>query len=191
MRPGLGSVKKGVQNMMKCSRAAFENCPFRHKCGEEAEFAEGSECELFNREMAQKWAECPESWEEKRLRLEEKLKKAEARIDAAYWAAWAGDFQEPGTPENERLHAALQGVMLALKGQEHTRPERAEAVRTAEKELARAERSLDGAKKRGGPACDIENLEKKVAYKRLVAQLIGGKWNGCNHAGHSESRNIL
>ena len=48
MRPGLESVKKGVQNMMKCSRAAFENCPFRHKCGEEAEFAEGSECELFN-----------------------------------------------------------------------------------------------------------------------------------------------
>lgn len=172
MRLGLGSVKKGVQNMMKCSRAAFENCPFRHKCGEEAEFAEGSECELFNREMAQKWAECPESWEEKRLRLEEKLKKAEARIDAAYWVAWARDFQEPGTPENERLHAALQDVMLALKGKMQARPEREQAVKTAEKELARAERSLDGAKKRGAPACDIENLEKKVEYKRLVLELI-------------------
>lgn len=174
MRPGLESVKKGVQNMMKCSRAAFENCPFRHKCGEEAEFAEGSECELFNREMAQKWAECPESWEEKRLRLEEKLKKAEARIDAAYWAAWAGDFQATGEPGNEQLHYVLQDVMLALKGQEHTRPERAEAERIAEKELARAERSLAGAKKRGAPVGDIENLEKKVAYKRMVAVLVGG-----------------
>lgn len=172
MRLDLGSVKKGVQNMMKCSRAAFENCPFRHKCGEEAEFADGSECELFNREMAQKWAECPESWEEKRLRLEEKLKEAEARIDAAYWAAWAGDFQATGEPENEQLHKVLQDVMLALKGQIQAQPEREQAVKTAEKELARAERSLDGAKKRGGPECDIENLEKKVAYKRLVLELI-------------------
>lgn len=172
MRLGLGSVKKGVQNMMKCSRAASENCPFRHKCGEEAEFAEGSECELFNREMAQKWAECPESWEEKRLRLEEKLKKAEARIDAAYWAAWAGDFQATGEPENEQLHHVLQDVMLALKGQIQAQPEREQAVKTAEKELSRAARSLAGAKKRGAPACDIENLEKKVAYKRLVLELI-------------------
>ena len=96
---------------------------------------------------------------------EEELKEASARINQAYWVAWARDFQEPGTPGNERLHAALQDVMLALKGQIHTRPERAE-------ELARAERSLDGAKKRGAPACDIENLEKKVAYKRLVLELI-------------------
>lgn len=52
------------------------------------------------------------------------------------------------------------------------RPEREQAVKTAEKELGRAERSLAGAKKRGAPACDIENLEKKVAYKRLVLELI-------------------
>lgn len=102
----------------------------------------------------------------------DQLDEVKRRINQAYWVAWARDFQEPGTPENERLHTALQDVMLALKGQEHTRPERAEAVRIAEKELARAERSLDGAKKRGGPACDIENLEKKVAYKRLVLELI-------------------
>ena len=50
------------------------------------------------------------------------------------------------------------------------RPEREQAVKTAEKELARAERSLDGAKKRGAPDCDVENLEKKVAYKRLVLE---------------------
>ena len=80
----------------------------------------------------------------------------------------------PPQEENERLHTALQDVMLALKGQEHTRPERAEAVRIAEKELARAEKSLAGAKKRGAPDKDVENLEKKVAYKRLVAVLVKG-----------------
>lgn len=100
------------------------------------------------------------------------LEKAKACINEAYWVAWARDFQEPGTPGNERMHAALQNVMLALKGQIHTRPERAEAVEIAMKELARAERSLEGAKKRGAPAKDIENLEKKVAYKRLVSALI-------------------
>ena len=63
-------------------------------------------------------------------------------------------------------------LMLALKGQEHTRPERAEAVRIAEKELARAERSLAGAKKRGAPDRDVENLEKKVRYKALVLELV-------------------
>lgn len=102
------------------------------------------------------------------------LEDAKKRINEAYWVAWARDFQEPGTLENERLHAALQNVMLALKGQIHTRPERAEAVKIAEKELARVERSLEGAKKRGAPAKDIENLEKKVTYKRLVAVLVGG-----------------
>lgn len=45
-------------------------------------------------------------------------------------------------------------------------------MKTAEKELSRAARSLAGAKKRGAQACDIENLEKKVAYKRLVLELI-------------------
>lgn len=103
---------------------------------------------------------------------EEELKEASARINQAYWVAWARDFQEPGTTGNERLHAALQDVMLALKRQIHTRPERAEAVKIAEKELARAEKSLAGAKKRGAPAGDVENLEKKVAYKRLVSALI-------------------
>lgn len=100
------------------------------------------------------------------------LKDVKERLDAAYWAAWAGDFQATGEPENERLHKVLQDVMLALKGQMQARPEREQAVKTAEKELGRAERSLAGAKKRGAPACDIENLEKKVAYKRLVLELI-------------------
>ena len=100
------------------------------------------------------------------------LEKAKACINEAYWVAWARDFQEPGTPGNERMHAALQNVMLALKGQIHTRPERAEAVEIAMKELARAEKSLAGAKKRGAPAGDVENLEKKVAYKRLAMELI-------------------
>ena len=102
----------------------------------------------------------------------DQLDEVKRRINQAYWVAWARDFQEPGTPENERLHTALQDVMLALKGQEHTRPERAEAVRIAEKELARAERSLAGAKKRGAPAQDVENLEKKVQYKILVLEMI-------------------
>ncbi len=103
------------------------------------------------------------------------LEDAKKRINEAYWAAWARDFQEPGTPENERLHAALQDVMLALKGQTHTRPERAEAVKIAEKELTRAEKNLESAKKRGAPDRDIENLEKKVEYRRLVLQLMGGE----------------
>lgn len=102
----------------------------------------------------------------------DQLDEMKRRINQAYWVAWARDFQEPGTPENERLHDTLQEVMLALKGQEHTRPERAEAVRIAEKELARAARSLAGAKKRGAPPGDIENLEKKVAYKQLAVQLM-------------------
>lgn len=50
------------------------------------------------------------------------LEDAKKRINEAYWVAWARDFQEPGTLENERLHAALQDVMLALKGQIHTCP---------------------------------------------------------------------
>lgn len=100
------------------------------------------------------------------------LENVKKRINEAYWVAWARDFQEPGTPGNERLHAALKDVMLALKGQIHTRPERAEVVKIAKKELTRAERSLAGAKKRGAPAKDIENLEKEVAYKRLVLELI-------------------
>lgn len=102
----------------------------------------------------------------------DQLDEVKRRINQAYWVAWARDFQEPGTPENERLHAALQDVMLALKGQEHTRPERAEAVRIAEKELARAEKSLAGAMKRGAPPRDIESLEKKVRHKALVLEMI-------------------
>ena len=102
----------------------------------------------------------------------DQLDEVKRRINQAYWAAWAGDFQATGEPENEQLHHVLQDVMLALKGKIQARPEREQAVKTAEKELGRAERSLDGAKKRGGPACDIENLEKKVAYKRLVLELI-------------------
>lgn len=193
-----------------------------HKCGEEAEFAEGSECKLFNREMGKSELQYPNMRADVELcrkqlyalcrgergptavmsvppqetdfdmqfsaafdelesaracvsQLDEslgQLDEVKRRINQAYWVAWARDFQEPGAPENERLHAALQDVMLALKGQEYTRPEREQAVKTAEKELARAERSLDGAKKRGAPAKDIENLEKKVTYKRLVLELI-------------------
>ena len=71
--------------------------------------------------------------------------------------------------ETRESVAHVQG---ATKGKMQARPEREQAVKTAEKELGRAERSLAGAKKRGAPACDIENLEKKVAYKRLVLELI-------------------
>lgn len=102
----------------------------------------------------------------------DQLDEAKQRINQAYWVAWARDFREPGTLENERLHDTLQEVMLALKGQTYTRPERAEAVRIAEKELARAERSLAGAKKRGAPAQDVENLALKVQYKTLVLEMI-------------------
>lgn len=102
----------------------------------------------------------------------DQLDEAKQRINQAYWVAWARDFREPGTPENERLHDTLQEVMLALKGQTYTRPERAEATRIAEKELTRAERSLAGAKKRGAPPRDIESLEKKVRYKAMVLELV-------------------
>lgn len=107
-------------------------------------------------------------------RCEKELKEANACINEAYWVAWARDFREPGTPENELLHDVLQEIMLALKGLRNARPERAEAVKIAEKELARAEKNLTGAKKRGAPDKDIKNLEKKVTYKRLVAVLVRG-----------------
>lgn len=102
----------------------------------------------------------------------DQMDEVKRRINQAYWVAWARDFQATGEPENEQLHHVLQDVMLALKGQIHTRPERAEAEKIAEKELTRAERSLAGAKKRGAPTCDIENLEKKVRYKALVLELV-------------------
>lgn len=39
--------------MLKCSKEAFAACPTRHLCGrrEEATFAEGSECDMFNRQI--------------------------------------------------------------------------------------------------------------------------------------------
>ena len=39
--------------MLKCSKEAFAACPDRHLCGcpEEAVFAEGSECDEFNRQI--------------------------------------------------------------------------------------------------------------------------------------------
>lgn len=40
--------------MLRCSKEAFAKCPTRALCGvpEEASFAEGSECDLFNRRVA-------------------------------------------------------------------------------------------------------------------------------------------
>lgn len=42
--------------MLKCSKEAFAACPDRHLCGcpEEAVFAEGSECDMFNRQIGSK-----------------------------------------------------------------------------------------------------------------------------------------
>ena len=39
--------------MLKCSKEAFAACPTRHLCGcpEEATFTEGSECDMFNRQI--------------------------------------------------------------------------------------------------------------------------------------------
>ena len=41
--------------MLKCSKEAFAACPDRKGCGcpEAAVFAEGSECDMFNRHIAQ------------------------------------------------------------------------------------------------------------------------------------------
>ena len=41
--------------MLKCSKEAFAACPDRKGCGcpEEAVFTEGSECDMFNRHIAQ------------------------------------------------------------------------------------------------------------------------------------------
>lgn len=42
--------------MLKCSKEAFAACPDRKGCGiiEEAVFAEGSECDKFNRQIGSK-----------------------------------------------------------------------------------------------------------------------------------------
>lgn len=42
--------------MMRCSPEAFAQCPTRALCGspQEATFAEGSECDRFNQEVAEK-----------------------------------------------------------------------------------------------------------------------------------------
>lgn len=42
--------------MLRCSPEAFAKCPTRHICGNirEATFMEGSECDLFNRSVADK-----------------------------------------------------------------------------------------------------------------------------------------
>lgn len=42
--------------MLKCSKEAFAACPDRHLCGcpNEATFTEGSECDQFNRQIAQR-----------------------------------------------------------------------------------------------------------------------------------------
>lgn len=85
--------------MMRCSRAAFENCPFRHKCGEEAEFAEGSECELFNREIALngQTSDRPEREQEKKIaEAEKRAEYAEAGWERALESRdeWKGRCQE-------------------------------------------------------------------------------------------------
>lgn len=42
--------------MLRCSPEAFAKCPTRHICGniQDATFTEGSECDLFNRSVADK-----------------------------------------------------------------------------------------------------------------------------------------
>lgn len=42
--------------MLKCSKEAFAACPDRKGCGclEEATFTEGSECDMFNRQIRSK-----------------------------------------------------------------------------------------------------------------------------------------
>ena len=42
--------------MLRCSAEAFARCPTRHLCGqrEDATYAEGSECDLFNRQVEER-----------------------------------------------------------------------------------------------------------------------------------------
>lgn len=42
--------------MLRCSAEAFARCPTRHLCGrrEDATYAEGSECDLFNRQLGER-----------------------------------------------------------------------------------------------------------------------------------------
>lgn len=42
--------------MLRCSAEAFARCPTRHLCGrrEDATYAEGSECDLFNRQVGER-----------------------------------------------------------------------------------------------------------------------------------------
>lgn len=42
--------------MLRCSAEAFARCPARHLCGrrEDATYAEGSECDLFNRQVEER-----------------------------------------------------------------------------------------------------------------------------------------
>lgn len=42
--------------MLRCSAEAFARCPTRHLCErrEDATYAEGSECDLFNRQVGQR-----------------------------------------------------------------------------------------------------------------------------------------
>ena len=46
--------------MLKCSKEAFAACPTRHLCGcpEEAVFTEGSECDMFNRQIGNHVMRC-------------------------------------------------------------------------------------------------------------------------------------
>lgn len=73
---------------------------------------------------------------------------------------------------SSETRGSVDHVQGTTKGQMQALPEREEAVRIAEKKLARETRRLVGPEKREAPTCDIENLEKKVAYKRLVRELI-------------------
>lgn len=100
---------------------------------------------------------------------EEELKEASARINQAYWVAWARDFQEPGTLGNERLHAALQDVMLALKGQIQARPERDRLKKKLEKMKYAEETAGDGEAQR-----EVERLKKELAMADpVVAEFKG------------------
>ena len=75
--------------MLKCSKEAFAACPTRHLCGcpEEATFTEGSECDMFNRQIG---SHVMTHADQIRAMSDEEL--------AAYWSDHYDDFC-PNLPE--------------------------------------------------------------------------------------------
>lgn len=93
----------------------------------------------------------------------DQLDEVKRRINQAYWVAWARDFQEPGTPENERLRTTLQEVMLALKGEIPIRGRKDVALAAEWKPCPRCEArgcrtcEYHGASFSSDPCSDCEN----------------------------------